>query len=269
MEDRDGKGTVAPSIWLPFLAAEIGPDPARRVTAGEGRHMHTRNALADHLLEEIVSGRLPTGTRLPPERTLASEFGLSRPIVREVLRSLAERGLVEIQPSRGTFVREPNVVACAPSLDAAYRRRNTTVREVLEARLTLEPYAAALAARKATEEDLSALAVCLDTQRTGDGDHEIGDLARSETAFGSRVIGAAHNGVLETMHASLAGLFLELTVRCLSDPQVRRSGYPTQYAAFEAIRDRHPERAGRALRHRIDMMRRVLADDLDRSVNAL
>ena len=53
----------------------------------------------------MLTGSLAADERLPSERRLAQEFGVSRPVVREALRSLVERGLIEVEPSRGAFVR--------------------------------------------------------------------------------------------------------------------------------------------------------------------
>jgi DNA-binding FadR family transcriptional regulator len=61
----------------------------------------------DHVQQQIFSGELIPGDRLPPERQLVQQFGISRTAVREALRSLAAKGLVESQVGRGTFVRRP------------------------------------------------------------------------------------------------------------------------------------------------------------------
>ena len=63
--------------------------------------------IADALLDRIRSGELKPGDRLPPERRLVEQFGASRTAVREALRALAARGLVESHVGRGTYVRRP------------------------------------------------------------------------------------------------------------------------------------------------------------------
>src|SRR5262245_25276168 len=65
----------------------------------------SRATLLARLADEIVIGRLSAGTKLSAERELAAQCGVSRPVVREALRSLAERHLVEVRPGRGTFIR--------------------------------------------------------------------------------------------------------------------------------------------------------------------
>ena len=124
----------------------LGTDPAR--TSGE--------AVAGILAERVLSGQLPPDARLPSERQLAREFGVSRPVVREALRALVERRLIDVEASRGAFVRKDAVGRYQP-LDVEYRRRGTTARNLSEARLMPESETAGLAASHADDEDLATL----------------------------------------------------------------------------------------------------------------
>ena len=74
--------------------------------SGVGADQRTSgDTIASALAERVLSGELAPNDRLPPERQLALEFGVSRPIIREALRALVERGLIDVEPSRGAFVR--------------------------------------------------------------------------------------------------------------------------------------------------------------------
>ena len=86
----------------------------------------------------MLSGRLVPGDRLPSERQLAETYRLSRPMIREALRTLAERKLVKISPGRGAFVLKPSVAQGAGPLEMLYRRQGATARDLSEARLMLE-----------------------------------------------------------------------------------------------------------------------------------
>src|SRR5215213_6954504 len=98
----------------------------------------TRAALADHLEEQILAGNLAVGAKLPSERQLAERFGLSRPLVREALRGLVERRLVEVEPGRGAFVRGAHATDAAHELGLLVRRHPATPRQLVEARTMLE-----------------------------------------------------------------------------------------------------------------------------------
>ena len=76
--------------------------------------------------EEILSGALAPGDKLPSERELATRFGVGRPLIREALRSLAELGLIETIPARGTFVRAGSDTRADRQAGIAIRRRGVT-----------------------------------------------------------------------------------------------------------------------------------------------
>jgi len=96
--------------------------------------------VAHELLVLILSGRFRAGDRLPPERQLATGFGVSRPTIRQALRVLAENGLVESRIGSGTFVVGP-----AHETGGA---GDEDLRDVMESRLVFEVGAVRLAARR-------------------------------------------------------------------------------------------------------------------------
>src|SRR5438876_401286 len=99
------------------------------------RSVLTRSDVAAQLEAEVLSGGLEDGAKLPSERELALRLGVSRPLVREALRSLAERGLVEISPGRGTFVRTASMAEAVRPLGSHYLRQKITARHLLEVRM--------------------------------------------------------------------------------------------------------------------------------------
>ncbi|TDE03102.1 FadR/GntR family transcriptional regulator [Jiangella asiatica] len=226
----------------------------------------TREGLSAHLRDEIVSGRLSPGTKLPSERTLAERFGLSRPMVREVLRGLADQGLIDIQSSRGTYVRAADTMDGAKSLDALYRRRNATVRELTEARLMVETYAARLAALNATDLEVRALRWCLDEF---DAAKHVLEEAQLDLAFHALVVRASHNTVIEITYASISNLIFELMLRSLSDRKVRQIGAPLHDRIWRAIRDHEPDKAAAAMSEHIELARHMYGADFERRVDVV
>ncbi|HYP73524.1 MAG TPA: GntR family transcriptional regulator, partial [Microbacterium sp.] len=86
------------------------PAPARDLSIPRSLTVSTQappsaDALVEILERSIATGELPPGSKLPSERELSVQCGVSRPVVREALRSLQERGDIEIRPSRGAYVR--------------------------------------------------------------------------------------------------------------------------------------------------------------------
>ncbi|MGH7911183.1 MAG: FadR/GntR family transcriptional regulator [Candidatus Dormibacteraceae bacterium] len=159
--------------------------------------------LAADLAEQIWAGDAPAGSRLAPERALAAQFRVSRPTVRRALRRLAEEGLVRIVRGRlGGAV----VQAGAVPPEVLHATAETpAVEALLEARHTLEPAVACLAAERATPEDLAALGRAVEEQREA-RDGWAADLQR-DARFHLRIARATHN---PTLVATMRKLQLDL-----------------------------------------------------------
>lgn len=226
----------------------------------------TRAMLAELIEEQIVAGRMAPGAKLPSERQLAERFGVSRPIVREALRSLIERHLVEVHPGRGAYVLPARASNAAHRLDALFRRSQVTPRDMVEARTMLECTAAALAAERATATDLTALAEAL----TGI-DRAVGlfEQTRADLTFHLTIARAAHNPVIETMFGAITGLAVEQMLRSLADPDVARAALPYHRAIDEAIQDRDPERARQVMAAHLSVATRFYGEDLDRNLESV
>lgn len=111
--------------------------------------------VASAIASAITAGRYPVGSRLPSERDLAEEFGVSRPTVREAMIALEIRGLVEARHGSGIYVME-GAEAGAPPLDL-----DIGAFELTEARRLFEGEACALAASVITDEELAELETIL------------------------------------------------------------------------------------------------------------
>src|SRR2546430_6425217 len=118
----------------------------------------------------IYEGRLAHGDKLPPERQLVREFGASRVAVREALRALEHRGLVEVRQGSagGYFIRELDATTVVRDLSTLFRLGRVSLAQVAEARALLEPESARLAAARVTDHELKRLGECLET-RTASG----------------------------------------------------------------------------------------------------
>jgi len=121
--------------------------------------MSQTDRVADTLLDRIRSGRYVVGDRLPPERQLATEFGISRPVVREALRMLSMLQVIDVQVGRGAFVISEPDVATVSSLRAPHDLFDVVdVREIVETgALQLAQSRATPAARQAVRDALAAL----------------------------------------------------------------------------------------------------------------
>jgi GntR family transcriptional regulator, transcriptional repressor for pyruvate dehydrogenase complex len=120
--------------------------------------------IVGHIERAIYEGRLRQGQKLPPERQLARDLKASRVAVREALRTLELRGLVDVRQGStgGYFVREVDDRPLVRDFETLFRLGRVSWSQLVEARRLIEPEVAALAAQRATEVDIKNLGAALD-----------------------------------------------------------------------------------------------------------
>lgn len=224
-----------------------------------GRRERLGDQLYGQILEQIVSGRLKEGDRLPPELEICALFGVSRPIVREALLRLRADGLLHARPGVGTFVmKRPSeqVTRLAKTEDLAGYLR------AVEVRLPLEGAVAKLAAERRTDEQLAAIEAA-----HRDFSRAIRDRAATapiDLAFHASIAEAAHNDVfttvLEQIRAGVAG-FMGVSLALTSGgSKARMTRVEEEHARIiDAIRIQDGEAAQLAMQYHITQARlRVL-----------
>src|SRR3989441_6986216 len=207
----------------------------------------------------ICEGRLGTGDRLPPERELVRQFRASRVAVREALRTLEHRGLIEVRhgSSGGHFVRHVDAGLVRRDFTTLLRLARVSVAHLLEARLLIEPEIARLAAHRATDADLKALGTALDERvalAAGGGHPRPLDIG-----FHRLLAVAARNPV----HAVLTDALMDLEAEVLG-PRIELTAEDQAEVGaahreiLDAIAAREGERARAAMQgHIVDMRRRL------------
>ena len=151
---------------------------------------------------EITAGILKAGEKLPPERELAVKYGVSRTSIREALRLLELSDFVEIRHGDGTFIKTNEQQIIQQQLTSvALKTDQTTLYEMLELRLILESQCAALAALRATGQDIEKIARTLEAMKNTD-DEEIG--IQADLDFHMAIAEAANNSVLAQLISSFA-----------------------------------------------------------------
>jgi len=199
--------------------------------------------------QQIVRGTLRPGDPLPIETQLSAQFGVSRPAVREAIKILAGKGLVQSRPKTGTRVRprqdwnflDADVLtwrlAVAPSAEI--------VRELFELRRVIEPAAAALAAARAPAPHLRRLRAAYEDMVTA-CDRESGYL-EADMRFHRTILEAVNNEMLRSL-ATVVDTALSLSLR-LSIDNLRGQRYslPLHKTVLDAIANRSGVRARRAM----------------------
>lgn len=119
-------------------------------------------AISGAIEQRIMQGDLRPGTQLPTEQELAEQFGVNRSTVREAIRQLEQEGLVERGGSKRLHVTMPGVHDAAPRAARALLLHQVTFEELWQLAIVLEPQAASLAAKAATDEDIQLLKASLE-----------------------------------------------------------------------------------------------------------
>lgn len=219
--------------------------------------------IVDQISRMIDDGSLKPGDRLPPERQLAEEFGVSRAAVREALSALGLMGLVEVRPGEGTFVRsgtEDGLVTPMALLLALERDEAIGV-ELLEVRAALEAEAAFLAALRHEPEDLVMLEEAIERMKA---EPPVGQAsADADWKFHRAVASAAGNGLLLQIMRTLSehmqdGITKYRHQLLLRIPDTERVLLEEHQGILDAIRDRRPELAHDRMRAHLDRVKRTL-----------
>ncbi len=161
-------------------------------------HYNLREQVLNDIGKQIIGGKLKPGDVLPKEDTLSVEYEVSRTVIREAIKGLAARGLVESRPKVGTIVRpqadwrllDPEVLEWM----AATSSSDEFLFQIAEVRSVFEPATAALAARHATDEDIARIGEAYAELETSIGDEAAWALA--DLHFHSSIGRACHNELL-------------------------------------------------------------------------
>jgi GntR family transcriptional regulator, transcriptional repressor for pyruvate dehydrogenase complex len=205
--------------------------------------------LVERLLALVHELDLKPGDRLPAERELASDLGVSRASVRQALVVLEVQGLVEVRHGEGAILRDRRPDGAVLSAVAAHRRR---LPEVIEAREALEVQLASLAARRRTDDDLERIdgALALMEAEIGRGERGLG----GDEMFHGAVTHAARSGLLADLMGEISAAIRESRVESLSQPDRPRQSLASHRAIAVAIRAGDPDAAARAMREHIRLV---------------
>ena len=183
--------------------------PVRGPVGQRVRAPKTAELIASHLRGQIVRGELATGQILPSEGALMEAFGVSRPTLREAFRILETESLINVRRGSrgGARVVAPDVAVAARYVGLLLQVTRTTIADVQQARMVIEPAAAGLLASRRTRTDLDDLTSCLaDLAALADsGEPFAGAEAwrRATQRFGDLILERAGNRTLAVQAAVL------------------------------------------------------------------
>lgn len=154
--------------------------------------------------ERLVRGELRIGDRVLPERELAQELSVGRPLLREVLKSLAMLGLLDIRPGSGTFIARADIRLLTDFFTFCMSQEQDVLEDVMQARIAIECQAIRLACERANESDLARIGQWLGALIETLDDPEAG--GRADFMFHQSIVAASHSRSLTTLYGALSEL---------------------------------------------------------------
>jgi len=199
--------------------------------------------LAKRLFDELAGGKFAVGDRLPAERELAADYGVSRPAVREAMIALEVQGLIEVRVGSGAYVQRLPGEKDLPGF-------GVTAFELTEARLLIEGEAAALAATSITDDELDELDELV--RQIADENRQPGVSERADRAFHRVIAAATRNAALTLMIEELWRLRSDSPACALLHEKARtanvRPVVEEHQAIVDALRSHDSQRARAAMR---------------------
>ncbi len=230
-----------------------GPQPLSSSTSRVVTPKAARQ-ISETLKERILNGEFPPGSYLPAAGDLLEEFGVSRPTLREALNTLETDGLIQLRrgPNGGAIVQSPDNAAIIRQLGFLLRYDGTTIEQLMDVRLLVDPLAARLVAEQGNEEDIERIGQSLERQRAlkGAGSHE--DWFKENLYFHWAIASASNNPVVRVLSESLHNITLDGGLKIRVKRSERATSIEEHAAVYEAIAEGDGDKAAEMLRHHLE-----------------
>jgi GntR family transcriptional regulator, transcriptional repressor for pyruvate dehydrogenase complex len=225
-----------------------------KVDFGELTPVRFSEQIAARIEALIISRELRTGDKLPAERELAESFGVSRPAVREALKLLGERGLVQSRMGHGTFIVDPGLNGVVSSIAVASRMRNTTLGHLNEARYNLEVPCAGWAAERATPADVDKMQAAVEAMETNL--HDLPKYMQADLEFHAAIAAATQNPIFVILNHSIIDLVQHMRA-LLTTPEEAALGQLTHRRLVECIGSQNAAGAREAMQEHLEHVARL------------
>jgi GntR family transcriptional regulator, transcriptional repressor for pyruvate dehydrogenase complex len=237
--------------------ADLGAQPARPSA-------RTATATVSDALAQVILGEMSPGQSLPSEGELAERFSVSRLTVREAVKMLAGRGLLDVGRGRRAIVIEPSGVAFSDFLSTVIQNDPKGLFDLIELRMSLEVQAATLAARRITRAGLAGLENALEGMRESSTAYDAGtdrdgallSFHRHDVSFHEAIALSSGNRLVSYLFEAMAAPLQRSFHLSRRGHDTRGGGLDDTIAAhmavYEAIRDGNPKAAGAAMREHLE-----------------
>jgi GntR family transcriptional repressor for pyruvate dehydrogenase complex len=210
--------------------------------------------IANQIEQRILSGELRSGDRLPTERELAEQFGASRTAVREAMKLLAQRGLVDMKPGRGTLVIDGTTKAMQESIGLMLKVGQAGLSDnLVEVRGILEPEIAALAALRASDEHIAAMQEAVEIMDASLQDADA--FINADNSFHQALAKGTQNVLILALVDSIVNLLSEQRKQIFAVPGGPERGQFHHKAILDAVKRHDAHDAHEAMRAHLEQVR--------------
>ena len=222
-------------------------------------HRKLYQYIVDEIGQRIIRGRYRTKEVLPTEDQLSGELHVSRGVLREAIKVLTQKGLIQTRPRVGTQVLprenwnlfDPDVLVWRLQIED----KTTFLKNVTEVRRLIESEAARQAARRATDSEVSGIREILVKMQglLSDGNRYLyDDYLTMDILFHSKILKASHNDLLSQIGSTVRNAVHKARESDTSDIGVQKESLPFHVAIVDGICDKDPDAAYRASQEMFD-----------------
>ncbi|MCB1957917.1 MAG: FCD domain-containing protein [Rhodocyclaceae bacterium] len=234
------------------------------------------DAVAAELETRILEGAFKPGDRIPAERELSLELGVSRPSLREAIHKLVSKGMLITRHGGGTFVTDRLTAAFFDPWQEMLRAHPNLQGDLLDFRHMLEGNTGALAAARATDADIERLDAAYQTLCAAFERDDLEASAKADVAFHQTIAEAAHNVLISHVNASLLQVMqggVSGNLEYINHRPAHWDQLKAQHTEiWTAVRQHDPGRAARAAKEHVDFVRQTISDhskEIERRNSAL
>jgi DNA-binding FadR family transcriptional regulator len=213
----------------------------------ERRHLYLE--VMTNLEQMIMDESLKIGDKLPPEHVLAQRFGVSRNVLREAIKGLNERGLIEVKPGKGAFVAKPTLRMLTDMLNRLVVLGGISAKHLYEIRLPLEVMCAGLAAQRASSEHIEKLKELV--QQMPKAAENIESWCDIDIQFHLTISEATANPLIQSILVPLHGLLVRIFAAGYREQGEVTKGLNAHRKVFRAIKSGDKTAAENAMKEHI------------------
>ena len=232
--------------------------PTKQPDRASGPRSRVNEQIVRAIQDRIQRGELKVGDRLQPERELAHLLGVSRGSVREALRALELSGVIRSRHGEGNFVAA--VPGSGPTMPLAQfvGRQRASLLDLFDARKTLEPQLAAVAAERISREDVQRLGTAVGEQERDLRDRNLEAAFRSDRLFHQVIAEATRNQTLINLHGFLSDLVADGRREAIENDARRAQAALDHRRIHQAIARRDAAAASAAMRQHVENVERIV-----------